>query len=203
MATSDKEPLPPTVSELLADASNIRARYPNHLARQWRRSLIQPSLLSRFLGTATSSDTASASFYRIYQFFVLHDNIKFRNELEYFCCSHPDWPIYSLPDPADTDPLRYAILAVLTRLMCDSFNRRIGLGLPRDAPAIIEDFEELEARPKVYEEPPEWAERVRALPEKVFIPNAEGKRLDENHEDVSEEFKTMNIIVQTPHIHFV
>ena len=43
--------------------------------------------------------------------------------------------------------------------MCDSFNRRIGLGLPRDAPAIIEDFEELQACPKVYEEPPEWAKR--------------------------------------------
>ena len=53
--------------------------------------------------------------------------------------------------------LRYTILAVLIQLACDSLSRRIGLGLPRDAPAIIEDFEQFQARPKVYEEPPEWA----------------------------------------------
>jgi hypothetical protein len=89
--------------------------------------------------------------------------------------------------------------------MCDSFNRRIGLGLPRDAPAIIEDFEELGARPKVYEEPPEWAKRVlgKALAETVFIPNAVGRTLHEDGEDVSKEFKDVGVIVQMPHIHFV
>jgi hypothetical protein len=89
--------------------------------------------------------------------------------------------------------------------MCDSFNRRIGLGLPRDAPAIIEDFEELQARPKVYEEPPEWAKRVlgKALAETVFIPNAEGRTLNKDDEDVSKEFKDVGVIVQIPHIHFV
>ncbi|KAG7089405.1 hypothetical protein E1B28_011093 [Marasmius oreades] len=197
------EPLPPSVSELLANSSKLRARYPSNTARQWRRSRIRPPLAFRLLGTASYADTPTAAFYRIYEFLVTNHNIHFRNELEYFCCSHPNWSISSLPDPKDPDPLRYAILAVLTKLMCDSFNRRIGLGLPRDAPAIIEDFAELEARPKVYEEPPEWAKRVQALPEKVFIPNVEGKKLDEDHEDVSEEFKAMNIIVQMPHIHFV
>jgi len=97
--------------------------------------------------------------------------------------------------------------------MCDSFNRRIELGLPRDAPAIIEDFAELQARPKVYEEPPEWAKRallrgnaaVAATPEEmVFIPNAEGRKLDEDDdENVSREFKDVGVIVQMPHIHFV
>jgi len=80
--------------------------------------------------------------------------------------------------------------------MCDSFNRRIELGLPRDAPAIIEDFSELQARPKVYEEPPEWAKRVNSsLAEKVFIPNAEGRTLDEDDEDVCGEFKAVGVIV--------
>jgi hypothetical protein len=81
------------------------------------------------------------------------------------------------------------------------------LGLPRDAPAIIEDFEELKARPKVYEEPPEWAKRVlgKALTETVFIPNAVGRTLNEDGEDVrvSKEFKDVGVIVQMPHIHFV
>jgi len=108
--------------------------------------------------------------------------------------------------------VRYTILAVLTQLMCDSFNHRIELGLPRDAPAIIEDFAELQARPKVYEEPPEWAKRallrgnvaLAAAPEeKVFIPNAEGRKLDEDDEEnVSREFKDVGVIVQMPHIHY-
>ena len=221
--TTTTEPLPPSVTDLLAHASTIRAQYPSHLAHQWRRSNMQPPLLSR-LFLKNKDDTPSASFYRIYRFFVLHDNINFRNELEYFCCSHPSWSVSSLPDPAaaaapaaadssPSDPVRYTILAVLTQLMCDSFNRRIELGLPRDAPAIIEDFAELQARPKVYEEPPEWAKRallrgnvaLAAAPEeKVFIPNAEGRKLDEDDEEnVSREFKDVGVIVQMPHIHFV
>lgn len=207
--TIDREPLPPSVVDLLTHASAIRAQYPSHLAHQWRRSNIPPPLLSR-LFRAQVHDTPSASFYRIYRFFVLHDNISLRNELEYFCCSHPSWSVSSLPDPVadspSSDPVRYTVLAVLTQLMCDSFNRRIDLGLPRDAPAIIEDFAELQARPKVYEQPPEWAKRVltgNALEEKVFIPNAEGRKLDEDDEDVCKEFKDLGIIVQMPHIHFV
>ncbi|KAJ8520743.1 hypothetical protein ONZ45_g2480 [Pleurotus djamor] len=215
------EPLPPTVAELLADRSTC-ARYPRQLSHQWRRSRIETStsftLLSRLLlrnRTPKHHDTPAASFYRIYTFFVLHDIIAFRNELEYFCCSHPEWLVSSLPDPCvpnasneDQPPshdeqLRYAVLAVLTRLMCDAFNRRVELGLPRDAPAIIEDFEELQARPKVYEEPPEWATRVQPLLRKSSIPNDEGRELDENDENLSKEFKVLNIIVQMPHIHFV
>ena len=89
--------------------------------------------------------------------------------------------------------------------MCDSFNRRIELGLPRNPPAIIEDFSELQARPKVYEEPPEWAKRARGNPlaEKVFISNAEGRKLDKDSEDVCREFRDVGVIVQMPHIHFV
>ncbi|KAI0692016.1 hypothetical protein C8T65DRAFT_670149, partial [Cerioporus squamosus] len=55
--------------------------------------------------------------------------------------------------------------------MCASFNHRIALGLPRDAPAIILDWDEVQGRPKVFEEPPEWARRVKPLEEKVFIPD--------------------------------
>ncbi|KAF8550156.1 hypothetical protein OG21DRAFT_1514396 [Imleria badia] len=201
MASS--EPLPPSVSELLANPVQARARYPIQCPYEWRTSRTSnPSIISRLLGNR-QHDSPSASFYRIYEFFVLGWTTAFRNEFEYFCCSHPDWSISALPDPADPDPTRYAVLAVLTRLMCASFNRRIELGLPRDAPAIIIDFAALQARPKVYEAPPEWAERVVALEEKVFLPNAQGKQLAEDDSEVSEEFRAMNIIVQMPHIHFV
>ncbi|KAM6493969.1 hypothetical protein JOM56_010330 [Amanita muscaria] len=189
--------LPPTVSDILADPSRVRTRYP--------RSRVSPSLFSRLLGR-THPDTPSASFYRLYEFLVLGWNIKFRDELEYFCRSHPDWAISSIPEPMDDanpDPVRGAILAVLTQLMCDAFNRRIQYGLPRDAPPIVTDFDELAARPKVFEETPEWAKRVKPLDGRFYIPNRDGKLLNWNDEDVSEEFKAMNIIVQAPHIHFI
>ncbi|KZT00542.1 uncharacterized protein LAESUDRAFT_536937 [Laetiporus sulphureus 93-53] len=196
------EPLPPSLSELLAERSKACARYPIDFPHQWRTSRATPSLLSRLLGRSPP-DTPLASFYRIYEFFVLEWTTAIRNELEYFCGTHPDWSISALPDPADPDPVRYATLAVLTRLMCDAFNRRIELGLPRNAPAIILDFEELQARPKVYERPPAWAERVPPLAERVFIRDAQGNAPVEGESDISEEFETMNIIVRMPHIHFI
>ncbi|KAF8335374.1 uncharacterized protein EI90DRAFT_3048094 [Cantharellus anzutake] len=205
MTTNHPEPLPPTVSDILADCSCARARYTATHPSSYRRSRVPPRLLSRLLG-GSYPDTPSASFYRLYEFFILDWNVQFRNELEYFCCAHPGWAVSSLPDPAyadDADPVRLAVLAVLTQLMCAAFNRRIATGLPRDAPAIVLDFSELEARPKVFEETPDWAKRVRPLDEKIYIPNKDGQMLKENDEDVSEEFKAMNIIVQMPHIHFI
>ncbi|KAF8334505.1 hypothetical protein F5887DRAFT_892644 [Amanita rubescens] len=189
--------LPPTVSDILADPSRVRTRC--------ARPHVSPSFFSRLLGRACP-DTPSASLYRLYEFFVLGWNINFRDELEYFCRSHPDWAISSIPKPVDDpnpDPVRRAILAVLTQLMCDAFNRRIAYGLPRDAPPIVTDFTELAARPKVFEEAPEWAKRVKPLEKRFYIPNREGKVLDGDDEDVSEEFKAMNIVVQAPHIHFI
>ncbi|OBZ67971.1 hypothetical protein A0H81_12128 [Grifola frondosa] len=196
------EPLPPPIHELLADRDKFRSRYPISLAHRWRISRNPPSFISR-LFRSSQPDAPSASFYRLYEFLVLDWNVQLRNELEYFCTVHPNWSVSALPDPADIDLVRYTILAVLTKLMCDSFNRRIGLGLPRDAPAIIQDFEELQARPKVYEQPPEWALHVPALQERTFIPNSCGKTPVEDDEDVSEEFREVNIIIRMPHIHFI
>jgi hypothetical protein len=202
MTIDQPEPLPPTVSDILANPFHARARYTATRPASYRHSRITPPLVSRLFGV-TYPDTPSASFYRLYEFFILDWNIEFRNELEYFCCTHPDWTIFSIPEPAgDADPVRRAVLAVLTQLMCAAFNRRAAFGLPRDAPAIILDFSELETRRKVFEEIPDWAKQVKPLDERFYIPNKDGKMLKDNDEDVSEEFKAMNIIVQMPHIHF-
>jgi hypothetical protein len=47
-----------------------------------------------------------------------------------------EWPVNAILDPKDTNPQRYAILAVLTALMCRAFNRLAEKRLPRDAPPI-------------------------------------------------------------------
>ena len=105
-------------------------------------------------------------------------------------------------DPADPDPLRYVVLASLTKLMCSAFNRRIEFGLPRDAPPTITDFDEL-ARPKLYEHPPPWAEAVPPLHDVVFLPDEHGTLISADDGAASEDFRRMNIIVVEPHIHFV
>ncbi|KAJ7512518.1 hypothetical protein B0H11DRAFT_484560 [Mycena galericulata] len=214
--TTYAEPLPLSVSDVLAGRAQARRRYPIAInrTRTWRISRARPPapysrLLSYILpAPQPKADTAAASFYRIYEFFVLDWTIDLRNELEYFCCSHPDWAVSALPspEPADSaggDPVRTAILAVLTQLMCDAFNRRIELGLPRDAPPIILDFDELKARPKVLEYPPEWALHTPPLKERVVLPDRHGVHPEEEDSMASEQFKAMNIVVWMPHIHFI
>ncbi|KZV62571.1 hypothetical protein PENSPDRAFT_758614 [Peniophora sp. CONT] len=156
-----KEPLPPSVGELLSDPRAVRARYLGAHAT-WRRSRAK-SLVSR-----RSLDTALACLYRIYELIVIGRVPAYRMEVQYFCHMH-QWAVADIPDPADPDPVRGAVLAMITHLLCDAFNERIKLGLHRDIPAIVGDFEALKARPKVLEYPPAWATRIERLSETVVI----------------------------------
>jgi len=56
--------------------------------------------------------------------------------------------------PENEAKLRKAVMAGLTRIitMKLAYNRLISKGLPRNAPPIVEDWEELKARPHVLEE---------------------------------------------------
>jgi len=184
-------------------------KYPNHKPNRWRISESartpsiwkQPSRLFSFFAPS-NSDTPSASLYRLYQFFVIDWPIQFRNELEHFWqCTDSEWAVNALPDPKDPDPVRYAILAVLVQQMCMGFNRLIDLGLPRDAPAIVDDFDELRARPKIREVAPEWAKAVPPFEETIVIPNASGAAPSED--EMSQEFREMGIIVKAPEVYFV
>lgn len=195
-----EEPLPCTVETLKADTDKIMLNYRHRGGKRfrWRHSL-RPHL-----PYAKPRDTATAAFHRLYQFFVVDDIISYRNELEYFCSDHPEWAVHKLPDPKDTaHPSRYAALAATTYLMVDAFNRRIEFGLPRDAPAIVEDFDELARRPKVLERVPAWAEAVQPLSNTLYIANRDGRTAQDTSPEVSPDFKKYNIIMVEPHIHFV
>ncbi|KAJ7292805.1 hypothetical protein C8J57DRAFT_1161103 [Mycena rebaudengoi] len=187
------EPLPLAIRVLVPNRKRVLMAYPLDRVRQWRCSRRPPSLIAR-LFPLCGYDTASASFYRIYEFAVLHDNLRFRNEIEYFC--HRQWPVSSLPDPHDFDAERLAFLAALTRILCASFNARIEMGLHRDVPAYITNFEELRARPKVWETPPQWAETTPALDRLLRINALEGDP------ELSSHLKEMGIIMKAPHYLF-
>ncbi|KAG1849663.1 hypothetical protein DFJ58DRAFT_729449 [Suillus subalutaceus] len=215
-AQSLSEPIPPTPSTLLANRTAVIQKYPLRRPMSWRHSLIPRPLLHRLfpLLSPSSSDTPSASFYRLYQFFVIDWTVQFRNELEYFWTrSQPDWALSALPDPypnnkpktgsaTDTDEaLQYAIMAGLCYIMEKAYNRLIMRGLPRDAPPVVDDFEELQARPKHPENVPAWAEAVVPLGEVMDVPDSEGNVPTD--EDVDEDFLRFGVRVATPHWVFV
>jgi hypothetical protein len=167
-------------------------RYPQNQPSQWR------------LSPGGGPDTPLACLHRIYGFFVLDLVFRFRNEIEYFCHQYT-WSVAAIPDPRDPDKLRYAILAVLTRLLCQAFNKNIALGLPRNTPPVDFDWDIVLAQPRILETMPDWATKVpRVRPEgREYV--LEGRDGYPNRGDpgISPEFLSMGILVMQPHYFFV
>lgn len=206
------EPLPPSVSHLLSNRSKVFGRFSLQNQMAWRHSLLRVPIYRRpfpFTSSSFLPDTPSASFYRLYQLFVVDWTIQFRNELEYFW-NRASWALADLPDPGLGDDglpeseakLRKAVMAGLTRIMKLAYNRLISKGLPRNAPAVVMDWEELKARPRVLEEIPTWAKEMERLDPVVELPNAKGELLGVD-EPGDEEFAVYEIKVATPHWVFV
>jgi hypothetical protein len=156
-----------------------------------------------YLKRNSPTDTPLSSLYRLYHFIVTDDTIELRNELEYFF-NKAEWPVNAIPDPEDSDAQRYAILAVLTELMCRAFNRLIDKGLPRDAPPIVSDWDALAAQPRIREEVPQWAKEVPKLDTRLDIPDENDVLLDgPDDPEACKEFLAKNILIEEPHIYFV
>ena len=167
---------PPTPSELLADPTAARQQL-QHLkdSRRNQRLPIFIALVSRRLWSL-DPETPSANLYRMPAFLVTGQNAKLRGEVEYFF-NHAHWAVMEIPDPQDPDPVRCAVLAAIPHLLVESFNYNIGLGLPRDAPSYIEDFDELRSRPKIFEKLPEWVARVPPAPVEVRLYTERRRRI--------------------------
>lgn len=156
------------------------------------------------------TDTPIASLYRIYEHLVLDQHIAIRNEFEAFWFQS-SWALCKIPDPRDPNPERYACLAGIVRLLCLAFNKRIDLGLPRDAPSIFTQsmLKEWRASERLREETPIWVAEVPKLDEILQIPHWDNTQrefvpLDSFTDDrASQEFADKNILLWQPHIHFI
>lgn len=165
-------------------------------------------LLQRRVDAET--DNPTAALYRMYEHIMLDQHLEIRNEFEAFWF-HSDLKVSELPDPEDPDPERYAVVACIPALLCLAFNRRIELGLPRDAPAIFtrDQLEEWRSQDRQYETEPEWTEGVAPLDERLAIPHWDNDKRDFvplDHSDTtkaSKEFAKKNILIWQPHIHFI
>ncbi|KAL9132146.1 MAG: hypothetical protein Q9217_000080 [Psora testacea] len=179
---------PFSIDELLRNSGKNRRERSRQLT--WARS-------------GAKTDRPIDSLYRLFENIIEDWTIELRNEIEYFWNQH-QWAVSAIPDPQDPDPTRYAVLAVIPKLLVKAFNRNIEMGLPRDAPAIITDFDELQARPKILEEEPGWCKQVPALEETLVLPNEEGIILEgKRDENASPEFLEKNILALAHHIYFV
>ena len=145
------------------------------------------------------------ALYRLYEHLILNRTIGLRNELERFWFNR--WPVSSIPDPHDhSEPARYTVLACIPTLMVLAFNKRIELGIPRHADAIM-SLEEIEAyrnEEKVYESVPEWTLKVKSLEEVLKIPH-DGGETPESFDDerASRQLREKNILCWQPHIYFI
>lgn len=156
------------------------------------------------------TDAPLAALYRIYEHIVLDQHLNIRNEFE-ASWFHSDWKVYEIPDPRDPNPERYAILACITALLCLSFNKRIELGLPRDAPPIFshDQLDEWRSHEREYEREPAWAGSVPALHGQLAIPHWDNDKREfvalDGFKDTkaSKEFAKKNILIWQPHIHFI
>ncbi|KAL9102765.1 MAG: hypothetical protein Q9163_002127 [Psora crenata] len=179
------------------------------------RQQYEVALLHRqYLPHPRDKDTPLRTLYRLYEAIVLDWTIGMRNEIEYFFRKH-QWPVHEIPDPRDDNPERYAVLSCIPALLVDAFNRNIKLGLPRNAPAVMNDDEidEVQLKPKWYECVPDWANRVPPLTETLRLPHhkdplGRGSTAldvieDASDERASEAFKEKNILVWEPHIYFI
>ncbi|KAM0557118.1 hypothetical protein ACHAPJ_005381 [Fusarium lateritium] len=151
----------------------------------------------------TKGKNPNASLYRMYEYLVTGYTAGLRSEIEYFF-NQPTWSVKAIPDPEDTNPARYAILAVLTHYLIKAFNRLIERGLPRGCPAIITGAAaeaELRTRKVVLEQQPSWVKYVPRLNKSLTIPNSSGETPEDAIQSV--EFLAMNIIIAEPHVSFV
>ncbi|KAM5352677.1 hypothetical protein ACJ41O_005399 [Fusarium nematophilum] len=154
-------------------------------------------------------DSPLSALYRIYEHLVLDQNLEIRNEIEAFWY-HKDWAVADIPDPSDHDPERYACLACIPPLLCLAFNRRIEMGLPREAPSIFNQdmLDEWRGQERKYESEPAWTEMVPQLNEALVIPHWDNEKRGFvplegfGCPEASREFAKKNILVWQPHIHF-
>lgn len=174
------------------------------------REVYEIPLLTRSRDRATdpAKDDSLAALYRIYEHLVLDQHIEIRNELEAFWY-HADWAVCDIPDPRDPHPERYACLACIPALLRLAFNKRIELGLPRDAPPIFtrDMMDEWRNQDRKLEEEPSWVHEVPALSETLAIPHWDNDQRDfvplKSFENASAHFSRKNILLLPPHIHFI
>lgn len=147
-------------------------------------------------------DTPLRSVYRIYELFLANRYGLMGYETEYFFF-HSDWRSRDIPDPNDSDPVRYAVLACVVEELHKSLNWKLSLGIRRNGEQIIRERDEDPWPEFVPEELPEWTTNVAAIDKEVLRQSVPPHKLNLEGQLVLEEdgqnriFARRNIITNT------
>jgi len=76
-------------------------------------------------------DTPLWSIYRLYELHLADRYTSIGYETEYFFYQ-PHWKLRYIPDPKDSDPVRYAVVACILEALHESVNWKLSLGLRRN-----------------------------------------------------------------------
>lgn len=136
-----------------------------------------------------------------------HNTPKMRNAIRtivpgyecsyFFYHFEPRWSLAYTPDPNDSDPIRYAILASMVEALVDAFNWRLTLGIRRDGTV---DKSEQRGSNFVREEAPSWTAKVGAL-EKSLVCNEAGCQLSDM--TMEQHFVKRNVKVPNGYLYTV
>ena len=113
-------------------------------------------------------DTSLRSLYRLHDDICAGNLLLMGYECEYmFRQGSKRWLISQIPDPKDSDPVRYAVLASLVEALVDVFNWRLELGIRRGG--LPCDQSEGRATNFVREAIPMWTQTVPAIDHRVDL----------------------------------
>jgi hypothetical protein len=192
-------PHPAASSGVGASACRPHPGSPSSSLPQVQKILSARSKFNEFYRPWKKPDTPLSTVYRIYVAVLCGRHLTVRNEVEHFWNTH-QWRVCDIPEPNVSNKEQLAVLAATTYLLVKAFNHLIGLGVPRDAPAIMSDklMEELKSKPKVFETVPDWAALVEPLKNPLFIPDSGGRGpLNSRSQDIDSEMRRKNILTFT------
>ncbi|CZT10978.1 uncharacterized protein RAG0_15288 [Rhynchosporium agropyri] len=117
----------------------------------------------RYIPIWTIRDTPLHAIYRLYEIYMTREFVLLRLECEYMWRQlGPKWSLYSIPDPCDPDPVRYAMLASIVEELVRAFNFRLQHGQRRNGRNVRRSI----ANPWPEYEPevtPTWTAHVRPI----------------------------------------
>ncbi|PGH19380.1 hypothetical protein AJ80_04021 [Polytolypa hystricis UAMH7299] len=143
-------------------------------------------------------DTPLRSLYRMNEAMLSGEYSPVGQETEYFWYQ-PSWRLASIPDPADPDPIRYAMLACLVEELVTALNWRLSLGMRRNGKHILRKRNGDPYPPYNPVSGPAWTRDVPPIPREslVGLPPEfvrDGCKLVLQVKGVSEVFAKRNIV---------
>lgn len=147
-------------------------------------------------------DTPLRSIYRLYELHLADHYELMGWETEYFFF-RPDWKLRDIPDPKDSDPLRYATIASIVEELHEAVNWRLSLGLRRNHEHVDREEDGDPWPPFTPEDLPDWTRKVRPIDKELLRESVPPDSLDQEGNLVLEQkgkspiFARRNIITNT------